>query len=188
MRETYRGGAFHPALEDLTQKSRTINTPSLKAALQGQGVHPLVATAATLPTSPQTQRARTHCRPVYEANESILDVGRTEHLVGMDVSEFKTAKPLLCAFIAKLSMQQQVNMLCYKLSCYDVGVAWYELRLQASVACAGNSAVTVCVTEDFQLWLLNEGESAITLPSCELFGFNVGVMQEKLAGGSSADA
>ena len=35
---------------------------------------------------------------------------------------------------------------------------------------------------DYQLWLVNESSEDVNLTACELFGFNAGSWQEKLAG------
>eukprot|EP00435_Cladocopium_sp_Y103_P038613 s4346_g10.t1 len=52
------------------------------------------------------------------------------------------------------------------------------LRLYATCKLASNDAVTVTLTADFQCWLVNDGDTAVALPACELFGFGLGSFSE----------
>ena len=55
-------------------------------------------------------------------------------------------------------------------------------RLLAIGQCAGKSGVQVYVTKKMEIYLVNPSNQDITVQPCELFGFNTGCFELKIAG------
>ena len=55
-------------------------------------------------------------------------------------------------------------------------------RILAQCHAASHEQLAIAVTSEYEIWLLNESDTALDLHACELFGFNVGSFKEKAVG------
>ena len=56
---------------------------------------------------------------------------------------------------------------------------WYfTIRPLAKAPATGNASIFVCLTKDFEMWLLNPTAADIRITACELFGFGQGKAEE----------
>lgn len=126
--------------------------------------------------------ARTHCRPAFADGDRPLDFTKTLlPAVAKPIADFDSAFELLGK--DSLILESSVRM-AYILSIKLQLANYRSLRLLGKAPSIVNPGLHVAIVKtDFTVWLLNNSDADVTLPSGgELFGFGTGTFSESPTG------